>query len=88
MTPITAVSAIGGEFPQRNAQGLSIVDYVKGTEEAALHLGCPIIDVHQCGISLHNSSNTLVDTVHPNINGDKLIGRKVVGGLKEMSPIL
>lgn len=87
MTPPAAVLAAGSSQPKTNSIGLTIVDYVKACKEVALHMGCPIIDTHQCGITLENSALTLNDTVHPSTAGYKLLARCVIGGLKNMAPL-
>ena len=87
MTPIINLSAIGAETLRVNTLGNDITDYVKAMEEVADHTGAVLIDVHNCGINLFNGKNLLPDGTHPNNNGETMIARKFVGGLKAISPI-
>lgn len=87
MTPIVNVASNGSNIPRVNSLGLTIDDYVEKAKEVAKLTGCYLIDVHNCGINLFNTSLMLGDGTHPTATGDTMIARTVVGGLKAIAPV-
>lgn len=74
-------------IPPRNTIGLASSDYALAAEQVADFLGVPFIDVHRCGITPMNRVLYMTDSVHPNVEGAKLIARKVIDYLTNNYPI-
>lgn len=87
MTPITKPSEQGSITTFVNNNGNTIVDFVNAVRNAADYIGCGLIDVHTCGITLFNSASKLSDGTHPNTAGHELIAKTVIGGLKNIFTI-
>ena len=71
--------------------GLDIVPYCNAIKEVGYELAIPVIDTHLCGINQFNAIDKLRDGVHPTYGdepytGAKLIAKKVIDGLKVISP--
>ena len=74
-------------IPHRNTIGLASSDYAIAAEQVADFMGTPFIDVHRCGITPMNRVLYITDSVHPNVEGAKLIARKVIAYLTNNYPI-
>lgn len=74
-------------IPPRNTIGLASSDYALAAEQVADFMGTPFIDVHRCGITPMNRVLYMTDSVHPNVEGAKLIARKVIDYLTNNYPI-
>ena len=66
------------DVPPIDQYGHSVYDFAKATREVAEFMSVDYIDVYNCGINTLNRTTYVDDTVHPNVAGGKLIGRKVL----------
>lgn len=92
MSPIGGLTKKENEnisTPLKNANGYTLYDFAKATKEIAEYHGLPFIDVYNCGITIYNSKDYIVDGVHINSDkGAKLVADKVVDGMKRYSNLL
>lgn len=66
------------DTPPVDQYGHSVYDFAKAAKEVAEFMSVDFIDVYACGINTLNRTTYVDDTVHPNVDGGKLIGRKVL----------
>ena len=88
---VILMSPIGGQTretgvnltePMTNANGYTLGTFAKATADIAEYLGVPFIDVHECGITVFNSSDYLVDGLHINTTlGAAKVANAVINGL-------
>lgn len=64
--------------PPVDQYGHSVYDFAKAARDVANYMSVDFIDVYACGINTLNRTRYVDDTVHPNVAGGKLIGRKVL----------
>lgn len=67
------------DYPYKNKRGLTILDYCKVIKDVAAIYGLPVIDVNALSrISTLNIKEYLIDQVHPNAKGGRLIANVVI----------
>ena len=67
---------------------LTAIDYVNAMKEVAEQFSIPYIDIFETsGINQLNRNTYISDGVHPNTDGQKMLARAVIGGLKNIIPM-
>lgn len=86
MSNVNSRGAIGKptDTPVIDKYGHSTYDYAVAMREVAEFMSFDFIDVYSCGINPVNREKYIIDEVHPNVEGGKLIGRKVLEFFKQM----
>ena len=89
---IIVCTAIGGRgssgttthlYPLVDQYGQSTLDIRNATIEVANSLNIDVCDTWSCGINGLNRNKYIADTVHPNTEGNKLIGNYMINFLKK-----
>ena len=84
MTPIVNLSSAGAETPTVNKNNDTAMEFAKAVRNVADYIGCNLIDVHNCGITIFNAASKLKDSTHPNNSGAELIAKTVISGLRRI----
>lgn len=64
-------------FPTINDNKVALKAYNDVIKEVASSLGCNLIDLHACGINIHNLDDFTIDKLHPTYKGTTLMANKV-----------
>lgn len=76
------------DYPYKNNQNLTILDYCKVIKDIAAIYGIPVIDVNGLsGISTLTITKDLGDQVHPNNIGGQKIANVIINTLIRFAPI-
>lgn len=76
------------DYPYKNNQNLTILDYCKAIKDIAAIYGIPVIDVNGLsGISTLTITKDLSDQVHPNNIGGQKIANVIINTLIRFAPI-
>lgn len=91
MIGTTPFDVNGSWTVKTNKHGLKIVDYVNAFQEVAEYYSIPFLDLlHNSGFNSYNFETYYLDQsywLHPNANGNELLGHKIAGFVKGLNGI-
>ena len=74
-------------FPERNENGVSLLDFNIAIEELARAFGVKVLDHNRCGLTYQNMSVFNPDELHPNKYGHSLVANNDIRQMDNSVPV-